>query len=60
MNTSIVLLEKLGLISRFFNQRLSSNRQSDEPAVGIYLTEFGYSMIDCLEGKHNATEELSK
>lgn len=59
-NTSIVLLEQLGLISRFFNQRLSSNRQPNEPSVGLYLTEFGYSMIDCLEGKYNATEELSK
>ena len=57
---SIILLEKLGLISKFFNQRLSSNRKANEPDAGLYLTEFGYSMIDCLERKYNATEKLSK
>lgn len=49
---SIILLEKLGLISKFFNQRLSSNRKANEPDAGLYLTEFGYSMIDCLETKY--------
>lgn len=50
-NISIILLEKLGIISKFFNQRLSSDRKLDEPGIGLYLTEFGYSMLDCLE-KH--------
>ena len=48
---SIILLEKLGLISTFFNQRLSSNRKLNEPTAGLYLTEFGYSMLTCLETK---------
>ncbi len=59
-NASIILLEKLGLVSKFVNQRLSSERKPNEPVAGLYLTEFGYSMVDCLEREHNATEKLSK
>ncbi len=60
-STSIILLEKLGIITKFFNQRLSNSRQPNEPMIGVYLTEFGYSMLDCLERKRiNEDERISE
>lgn len=61
VKSTIRLLEQLKLIHKKYT---ISHDMHDEKfyaisKIGLLLTEFGYSMIDCLERKYNATEELS-
>ncbi len=60
--TSVNLLVQLNLIHKKYT--VSHDRYDKGccaiSKIGILLTEFGYSMVDCLERKNNATEELSK